>query len=180
MIQESHEWKKAIKRNNSYIRRMSKNPIDEEDLILDRIQIRIVSNALYVRRLLETPTVASSLSHESINITAYPWTGKVVDYMNNHHFDKAYQINNPRNKDVLGSTLCNQIIHSFVWVWIVDDVEDIISGFMVSSDRKRHSELYTVQLDDFRKFTQNVANSWPTKMTGKRNRETGQWEFQSW
>lgn len=180
MILESYEWKRAIKRNNAYVRRYGKPALaDEEGYLLDRIQIRIVTNALFVRRLLETPNVATALREEDVPVTAYPWKGSNVDYMNCHRLDEKYQINNPACKRVRGGVLCDQIIHSFVWTWISDEYEEILKGFIVSSDRKKHSEVYFVDMNDWLGYTQSIANSNPARIDSARNSETQQWEFTS-
>lgn len=180
MINESYEWKQAIKRNNAYVRRYGKAAlIDEDGYLLDRIQIRIVTNAFFVRRLIETPNVATALMKEDVPVIAHPWTGSNVDYMNCHHLDQKYQINNPTAKRLRGGVLCDQIIHSFVWTWIFDESGENLRGFIVSSDRKKHSEVYVVDMDDWLGYTQSTANSSPTHMKATRNMETGQWVFTS-
>lgn len=178
MINESYEWKQAIKRNNVYIRRHSEAAVaDEDSYLLDRIQIRIVNNALIVRKLLETPKVATTLKEYIVPVIAHPWSGSNVDYMNCHRLDEKYQINNPISKSLRGGLLCDQIIHSFVWTWVLSEDEYRLNGFIVSSDHKKHSEVYLISFDDWLTYTQEIANSNPTTMHGTRNSETGQWEF---
>ena len=178
MIQESYEWKQAIKRNDAYVRRLCNSALsDEEEYLLDRIQIRLVSNALFVRRLLETPKVATALKHAAIPVVTFPWKGTRVDYFNNHHIDSKYQLNNGLDKTVRAAILCDQIIHSFVWAWLTDDTGGHLDGFMVSSDRKKHSELIAVQLHDWLGFTRAVANSDPTCGLYIRDDAKGEWEF---
>lgn len=178
MIFESYEWKKTIKRNNAYLRRNSEaSVIDKDGYLLDRIQIRIVTNSLIVRRLLETPKVATNLKEYIIPVIAHPWSGSNVDYMNCHRLDQKYQINNSVPKSLRGGLLCDQIIHSFVWTWVLSEDEGRLKGFIVSSDHKKHSEVYLVSLDDWLTYTQKIANSNPTTMQGTRNNKTGQWEF---
>lgn len=178
MIIESYEWKQAIKRNNTYVRKYGKAAM-ADDYLLDRIQIRIVTNALLVRRLLETPKVATSLREEDVPVIAHPWTCSNVDYMNCHHLDQKYQLNTPLPKKLPGGVLCDQIIHSFVWTWLVDESCEDLKGFIVSSDRKKHSEVYVVDIDNWLGYTQGIAKSNPARMEATRNTKTGQWGFSS-
>ena len=180
MIQESYEWKQAIKRNNSYIRRNGRAAIAcDESYLLDRIQIRIVSNALFVRRLLETPKVATALRDREMQVISHPWSGEGVDDVNCHRIDRKYQLNNAVLKSTSARMLCDQIIHSFVWTWLTDECESKLYGFAVSSDRKRESELFVIDMERFIAYAQEVANSNPSEMRGIRNADTGQWEFVS-
>lgn len=178
MILESYEWKRAIKRNNAYVRRYGEAALkDEEGFLLDRIQIRLVTNALIARRLLETPNVSTDLREYDVPVVAHPWSGSNVDYMNCHRLDEKYQIKNPTPKTLRGGLLCDQIIHSFLWTWVSDAADRNLNGFIVSSDRKKHSEVYVVDIDDWLGYTQRIANSHPTQIHGTRNLETGRWEF---
>jgi hypothetical protein len=103
----------------------------------------------------------------------------VVDAMNCHKIDEKYQINNALNSFVSAKILCNQIIHSFVWIWCVDVSGTTIDSFLINSDKTKHKKLYLISLEEFNDFTQKVANSNPTEMTGVRNSKNGQWEFKS-
>jgi hypothetical protein len=180
MILESYEWKQTIKRNNAYIRRCGSAAIlDEEGYLLDRIQIRIVTTALIARRLLETPKVATNLKDVVIPVIAHPWTGSRVDYLNCHRIDAKYQINNPVSKTVQGTFLCDQIIHSFVWTWVSNEDENQLDSFIVCSDRKKHSEVHVVDIQEWLTYSQSLANSNPSTMHSTRNRDTGEWEFTS-
>ena len=158
MIHESYEWKQAIKRNNAYVRRYSEDAVaDENGYLLDESEIRIVTNALIVRRLLETPKVATTLKEYVVPVVTHPWSGSNVDYMNCHRLDQKYQINNPVSKNLRGGILCDQIIHSFVWTWLVSDDECHLNGFIVSSDHKKHSEVYLVNIDDWSTYFDNFT-----------------------
>lgn len=164
MIIESQEWKQAIKRNVRYIKtKISTDLPDIDDGIYDRLQIKVVTNALLCRRLLETPKVSSKLKTVKMRVISYPWSGENVNIFNHHSTDKQYQLNNPFPKSVLAPVLCNQLIHSFVWLWGFDENE-ILSSFLVNSDKTKHKKLYEVKLIDFLEYCLEIANSWPSSL----------------
>jgi len=177
MIDESEEWRNAIKRNNSYIRRFARIAAKEDSTFpADRIHMRIITNALFCRKLLETPLVASEFKQTSLPVSAYPWNGSRIDYMNAHRFDEKYQLETAIAKSIKASVLGNYIIHSFVWAWGVDK-ELNIDSFLVSSDKTREEYLYRIDLRIYLDFLQSVANSFPARCVYERDPVSGQWQF---
>lgn len=180
MIDDSHEWKETIKRNNRYVlSHVTVAAHDTSDTVLSRIHIRLLCNALFIRRLLETSTVATSLRGRKIPASTLPWSGTSVDYLNVNKLDQHYLLQSATTGSVTGVHLCNQIIHSFVWAWITSDVDGSLRGFIVSSDRRKHAEALAVEITSFVSYAHCVATSWPTSCHYARDKQSGQWRFEA-
>jgi len=177
MIDESTEWRNAIKRNNSYIRRFAKIATKENSTFPpDRIHMRIITNALFCRKLLETPMVASEFKQTNLPVSAHPWNDSIVDHINAHKIDEKYRLETASTKILKAPVLGNYIIHSFIWAWGVDE-ELNIDSFLVCSDKTREKDLYRVDLRIYLDFLQSVANSYPARCVMNRDPVFGQWQW---
>jgi len=175
MIIESTEWKRTLRADCLNVRKYSKllTRSGTKEFLLDRIQIKLSAGALIARRLMETPKVSSYFHKTTVRTLAFPWRGSPVDHINWHRIDEKYQLNNARVTALPFPFLCDQIIHSFVWVW---GYGRNVNSFLVSSDRKKHSQLFQVSIYRFTEILLHMSGDYPSKVSGTRVPD-GNWTF---
>jgi hypothetical protein len=89
--------------------------------------------------------------------------------------ERNYQFNNPIESELSASYLCNQIIHSFVWIWLYENKE--LTHFSINSNQTRHKKIYQINIDNFINYCHEASNSWPSRGFGKFNKETQDFEY---
>jgi hypothetical protein len=176
MIWESCYWKEPLLEDRRYLLRFRCTDTTSEKTLAG-LEKRIFLSFYSVRKLIE----ANRLSTKNINsnwpLLSYPNKSK-VDLLNWHRIDEKYNLEkvNKEKRNLLW--LCNQVIHSFVFILNFDDYGKL-SGFYVSSDRLRNKKLYQIERKQYLDILKLIGNDYPANSKGYRNK-SGDWIFKNW
>ncbi|MBZ0122125.1 MAG: hypothetical protein K8H88_34345 [Sandaracinaceae bacterium] len=169
MIYESHYWKDdLLKRADSLAKRA--NQRRWPDASLAKIEQDVMLIAYSTRKLMEAGKLSNQTAATAVPVSSYAAIGKPVHRMNWHRLDELYDVANPSATSISVKDLCNQIIHSYVFV--VSAGENGLEGFLVASDRDRNKRLLDVSLPAFldtvriigTDFPNSVSWTWDTKL----------------
>ena len=187
MIWESHPWREELCRVAERLEAWRSRVDWEDEYEAFQIERDVMSSAYAVRKLLEAHKLADSLARSTVRVEAYSLIGRVPEYMNWHRLDEFYDFSRSESRSLTVTQLCNQFIHSFIWMIEKEDTEAAddqvdaagMAGCFVASDRQRNSSIYRVSVDDlidlFRSVgTEDVAS---TRMTRD---AVGQWQISSY
>ncbi|WPN57273.1 hypothetical protein [Pseudomonas sp. P9_31] len=175
MINESYYWKQPLLRSARWL---EKALIAEEssERILARAEREIFVGFYAIRKLLETfklstttKLLKSELSFFSARENANP------DYFNRDSLEKHYNLGIATTQTLDIEFICNQVIHSFIFIFELSDTGNI-GGFYLSSDKMRKRKLYFIPIATVTRLFRTVGRDYPTDQHFKRNPETGQWE----
>ncbi|MFN0019641.1 MAG: hypothetical protein ACKVP0_15385 [Pirellulaceae bacterium] len=98
--------------------------------------------------------------------------------MNWNRIDELYHLDSPNaeNRDVL--FLCHQVVHSYVFMPLLDDRQRLV-GILFASDRQRHVSLLQLTINQVIDLFRQVGKDYPSQMTGKFSTEKRDFEFVS-
>ena len=182
MIWESHPWRDELCRMADKLERWSVAVDWESDDIAFEMERDVMVSAYPIRKLLEARKLADSTVATRLSVEAFPLVDRVPDLMNWHRLDELYDFDAASETKLTVLELCNQLIHSFIFMPEGDFDEDDatadaagIAGFLVASDRARSSRLYRIGIDVLISLlrlvgTEDIAS---TQMTRD---SSGQWQ----
>jgi hypothetical protein len=170
MIWESQYWKDPLLKSAEYLRRVRLAENTSERTFV-RIEKEIFLGFYAVRKLLDTFKVSDSTKEMKIDLVVHPAIRR-VDYLNWHQLDKNYDLNLRKSETKDIRFLCNQFVHSYVFM--TSEIEGRLNGFFVTSDRDRHSKCYFVDVEHVLKIFRTVGRDYPSTSEFRRD-DNGQW-----
>lgn len=150
MIYESYPWKKDLaRRKNLIIKYNTKAQFDKNDeAAYTAIEKGIFYSAFVIRKLIDCKVKLSDAAEKYQLKVKEVKPLKRIDLWHRFPQEDNYDWENAIKKTVQGTTICNSLIHSFVFNIIEDCENDIpVTGFMVSSDFDKNKLLYMVDLN---------------------------------
>jgi len=122
---------------------------------LAKVEADVFLAAYTVRKLIEAKKVSDETEAQKITAQAHPLIKGPVDHWNWHKIDELFDLQRSRVVQMNLLAFCNQVIHSYVFVPVMD--EDGLEGFFVASDRERRSQLLYFKLLDVVGALEGVA-----------------------
>ena len=127
-----------------------------------------------IRKLLESDKLSDSCADQFVPVMEYPRVGDIPDAWNWHHFDRFYEIHSGDWNSLSVEEVCNQIIHSFVFVVITAETGRGFAGVLVSSDRRRKKCLYQLDADPLIGLIRQAGEEELVEIVWERHPATGQ------
>ena len=117
-----------------------------------------------VRKLLESHKLSDDTIEMKMNLKVYPPKSKRGKLFNWHKLDDHFYMNrdNAVTKDLL--FLCNQIVHSYIFVLSFDRA-DCLEGVFFTSDYQRNKSLYFIHIDKVVEICKKVGADYPNQMS---------------
>ena len=94
-----------------------------------------------------------ALLHYDLPATEYPFDGD-EDFILHKVIADNYNAGS-RNVTVEAKTICNSIIHSYVWNLAYSEGKRGAAGFLIASDREKDKKLYFITISDWIGYTNN-------------------------
>lgn len=173
MICESHYWKRPLLRTATWLERwrLDEN-VSERDLA--RIERELFVGFYAIRKLLETFKVSPSTRQRTYLLVWSPGIG-TADYMNWHRLDEHFDLDDLHEERHDLMFLCNQFIHSFIFLPTIDE-DGALGGVYIASDRIKKYKLYFIDIAQIVDAFRTVGRDYPTRLHLRRNDSTQQWE----
>lgn len=171
MIWESYHWKEPLLKERKYLSQFRASPNTKESTFAG-IEKRIFISFYAIRKLIEADKLTTSHLSLKWEIAKYP-NKELVDIMNWHKIDQKYDLSKEtyENRDL--RWICNQIIHSFVFILVFRD-SGAFDGTFVSSDRNKNKCVYFFSRKLILTLLDLVGNDYPAASRRIRG-EDGQW-----
>lgn len=173
MIHESRYWKAPLLRSANWLERLRFDESSEERVLV-RVERELFIGFYSIRKLLETFKLSPSTKSLVFHLQWSPCM-KMVDYFNAHRIEELFDLDAIHLEDRDLAFLCNQFIHSYVFVPVHHEA-GALAGVYVSSDRSRHEKLYFVELSQVVHAFRTVGRDYPREQHLRRNAKTDQWE----
>lgn len=175
MIWDSTPWRNELLRVADRLeRRQSQLRWTEQSLFL--VERDVMISAYAIRRLKESLKLCAIFSQQ-VSLECYPLRDQKSqgpDQLNWHQIDRFFDLNNPARITLKPLQLCNQIIHSRVFLVVGFADHQGMSGFYVTSDYNSRKRLYYVGLDVFARFLRQAGEEDVKKVSLVRD-ENGDW-----
>jgi hypothetical protein len=121
MIWEPSLWKSDLLRKARDLR-IRKTQTRWPEASLANLEKSLMVGFYSVRKLIEADKVATSIKRETIALIEYPATGKKVTKLNWHRVEELYDLNKPKTVTRNALFICNQFVHSFVFLTVFNDM----------------------------------------------------------
>ena len=164
MIHESYSWKEDLLQRkeeiihfNSHTELLKEEKSDEEIATM-HIEKGIFYSAFIIRKLLDCKSKLSDEADKyALNVKTYN-TKKRLDIINRYADESTHDWENFTTKTEQGKTVCNWLIHSFVFMFRYDEKEKKYVSFLVSSDYDHDKCLYEITFSDWIKYIDFIAS----------------------
>ena len=158
MIWESHCWKKALLKDREYLARFRISDATREDTLAG-IEKRIFVSFYAIRKLMDAEKLSTSNVHSQWPIIWYPNLSQ-IDILNWDKIAEKYDLDSGHREARKLRWLCNQVIHSFVF--IIDFAENgMIGGIFISSDREKNKRVFHVERRTLMDVLKLIGNDYP-------------------
>jgi len=135
-------------------------------------------SAYAIRKLLEAEKLPDSIASSKIRVMSYPLIERVPDSATWDRIDKHYDFTSEEVQTLDLDKLCNQFIHSFIWMRESDMERKRLVGIFVASDWARKTCLYRVDIESLIRLYRDVGLEEVASLHRRRD-EFGQWEYVS-
>ena len=179
MIWESSFWKNELEKIAAAITRRCHHQRRWPEVALAKLEREVMIGSFIVRKLMDSNKITTVLSNSDVEISHYPFNGEhAPDHFNWHNIERFYDVESRSDSKLPLREVCNQLIHSFVFLPVLDETSRHLAGILCSSDRRRYAYLYEIEAKKLVDVFHSVAISYPTKMAASRG-ANGQWKMES-
>jgi hypothetical protein len=146
MIHESYYWKKELYKNYQYLvkfRSLRKYNI----MSTIKADKAIMLSAYIIRKLYEAEKIPKSMLETELKVKKHKAKIRIIDHMNNQNIIDNYDLDNEVVKKYTWKYIINQIIHSFSYFYVADDMDKFI-GILVNSDYNKGKEILYIDIEN--------------------------------
>ena len=128
-----------------------------------------------MRQLCEAGRLSSGFEERFLACVAYPATSDIISRINSHRFRELYDLATGQPGRITVRHLLNVILEGFLFAEAVGD-DPGISGFYLTSERRRHDRLWYIAIDDFTAIMRAAAHDRPSQSLRFWNAGIDDWE----
>lgn len=156
MISDSIPWREELWRVADRLEKKSKQQrwTERSSFLVER---DFMTSAYAIRRLNEAHKISDDLAKTKVPVIRHKRIGSVPDIWNRHEIWEHYDLENGVPDHITIPHLCNQLIHSFVWVLSATGDAELFNGAFVASENERHKHLYFLPVESLITLCRNVA-----------------------
>lgn len=160
MIYQSEYWKILLLKNAAFLRKIN-NRTRWTDTVFAELEKVIFLSFYSLRKLAESQKLSDSTIGAPIKLSVYLPLGKPVTRLNWHKIDELYNLNKKINITIPAVQLCNQFIHSYVFVPYFGYSGKKLIGLFFCSDKERNRRLFSIRLIQIIKLLEKAGNDYP-------------------
>ena len=145
MIDDSRPWREELFRTARRLRaRKDQTRWTERSHYL--VERDVMVGAYAVRKLIDSEKTSSLLSKRQVQVVSYPLVGRRLYALTNDQVDRAFDFANPSKHTLTVEVLCNQFVHSLVFMLEMEG-DAGLTGVLVASDSASKKWLHHVSID---------------------------------
>jgi hypothetical protein len=163
MIWNSELWKKELSGIACWLSDVTNKRYQSEKLIFN-LEKSIFVGFYIIRKLSEAKTISDETCNFNMKLISYRSLGKPVTFMNWHRVDELYNFSKPKAQNVLLCKVCNQLIHSYVFIPVTTSRTGPVKSILFCSDWKRNQRIYELEIKDIVKIFKLVAHDYPNNV----------------
>lgn len=161
MIWESVYWKNDLIKLNKKITARLKQ-IRWTDASNANSEKEIMIAAFISRKLFDSNKISQKLENHELKIVKYKSNGKRINLLRRLSPDKYFDLENPINGSIKFRTLCNQIIHSYIFMLLMNE-HGSLTDFWVASDYDKFKFMYQISVKSYSSQLLKIGQYWPTQ-----------------
>jgi len=168
VISDSIPWREELRKAADRLEKRSKQRRWTERTYF-LVEKDVMVGAYAIRKLIESFKVSDRLRTKRLPVRQFSLVGRVPDLLN-YRFWNSFDLDSGTPADLSLAGLCNQIIHSYVFVPSGSESPDqFVDGFYFTSDRARWSHLYFLSIDDLIEVFRSIAWEDIIELEGRRD-----------
>ena len=144
MIHESFHWKKQLYDNFLIVARFRFLQKRYKQSYM-KIEKAILIGAYVIRKLDEAQKIPPKFLKTQEGISLCKSKGAIVDFMNWHHLERHYNLEETHKENKDWGFILNQIIHSYSLVYTFDS-KNQLDGLLINSDWTKKKYLFFVPI----------------------------------
>ncbi|MBD3349499.1 MAG: hypothetical protein GF400_09955 [Candidatus Eisenbacteria bacterium] len=172
VIWESSYWKREL----FYMARDLRRRMEQkrwQSASLARIELHVMLGFYMIRKMIEARKISDEIPAREMRVALHPPTGTRVTYQNAHKISRLYDMGTVTHEIQTVRYVCNQIVHSFVFVPLLREHAGW-DGVLFASDRQRQQGAYYLSSEDIIDLFEKVAFNDPADYSWTIDEETGQ------
>ena len=174
VIWESWPWREELCRVAQRLeaRRSQKRWNERTTFLVER---DLMVGAYAIRKLSEAKKLSTAFEAEQVPATEFPLKGsRHPDRMNWHRVDEFYDLDDGRSVDLTLRDVCNQFIHSWVFMEGFSDGGPGLDGVFVCSDSERKKRLLYFKVETLVRILRRAGEEEITSASMVRGND-GEW-----
>jgi hypothetical protein len=149
MIFESFPWKLELKRHLLLFRKWSETAKTKRARFY--LERAVFLSAFILRKMMENRKLTDAARDRSIRCEAFrpirPLSDRISRFSGSDTDD--YDMTKPETVTMSAFELMSEIMHSYVFIHMMDDRDRVVTGFLVNSYHKRDDRLLLIEKQDF-------------------------------
>jgi hypothetical protein len=145
-----------------------------------RLEQEVFIAAYIVRKLIEANKLSTSIPSITVPVHTYPRKSSQMDHMNWDQLDRHFDLDTRREKQLSVRELCNQFIHSYVFMPVFGRSPARLTALLFASDRDRKKVLYELDFNRFMELLRRIADDNPDNARNIRDPKTWEWIVIQW
>jgi hypothetical protein len=165
MIHDSQVWKEVLLSELRGLREylakaQASRRSDIKERALVRVEKFVFISAFIMRKLFEVRKISDEMARSELNVLSFPRSnpGRRIHRMNWDRIDLHYDLGRATSRKVPVRTLCNQLIHSAVFLCGTGEADGQVEGFYITSDDQKESRLLYVDLEIYCEVVERVIS----------------------
>jgi hypothetical protein len=163
MIWDSAPWRKELSAIAINITNSSKKRKPSEKLLIN-LEKNIMIGFYIIRKLIEAKKLSSSTKALKIKVAKYKSLGKPCTLLNWHRLNELFDFSKPMWQHEKLYNICNQIIHSYVFMPNGNSKTGPIKSIIFCSDYNRNNHVLEIMLKDIVEVVSYVIKDYPSSV----------------
>jgi len=174
MIWESYYWRLELYKIAKNLQARKKQCRWPERALVN-LEKAVFIGFYIVRKLIEANKLSLTSKKRPIELISYPSLGEIVHSRNWHKLHELYDWRNGSNQTKDLMFVCNQIVHSYIFMPIFSSTNKL-KGFAFCSDRERNNMLFFIALNKLIQLFLFVSHDYLTASSTIFCAKTKDWE----
>ena len=174
---ESSYWKEFLAETASDLQHVTR-PKRLTQRRCEIVERNIVISFFLLRRLIELRLVSKKTRDFRLEVFAWPSTGKLPTLLNNHRIEELYNFSKEHVQTKKPMYICNQIIHSYSALMLVDETRNWDSMLTVS-EYARKDCIWRIPVAVMIDLLRTASTDYPYEVEFTRNEKTGDYDVET-
>jgi hypothetical protein len=179
MIYDSSHWKDELLETATRLESISVRRRPSEKLLVEFEKTMFLA-AYVVRKLMDAKCISTDKESCPIPVRTYRAIGKPVTLLNWHRITDHYDLETPCDTSLPLRDVCNQLIHSYVFLPLTASKTGPVRAVLISSDRERNRQLYELGLAAFAEILRGIGEDYPACAKLVFDRVKADYEVRAW
>jgi hypothetical protein len=178
VIFESSFWKDDLLRSAKQLRRKALQRRWPEASVAN-LEQSLMLGFYSIRKIIEARRISDSLMDRDVKLVQFPALPRArITRINRLSVERHYDLESPHDVGRKMEFLCNQLVHSYIFITVFGE-ERGVDSFLFVSDRERAKGLYSISLDQVVSIFEGVGNNYPDACQYKWNAGRGDYDVSS-